>query len=242
MEDDVSFRLRPDIHGDGAGDYRLASLYYDSSDRRCYWEKVEGLKFRRKLRLRRYLREETFGDRSPVFAEIKQRSDRTTQKRRLILPYGQARILCGSGEADPDTNNRIDDPRSGGDRSLMGEIEAFVREYGLQPACVVSYRRRAFMGSALNPGLRITFDSDLRVRTGDLDLRSTESGKRVLSQGLVIIEVKANDRIPNWLTETIAARNLRLVRISKYVVCIDAADHRTAAVAKRINTGNTDRF
>ena len=42
--------LLPDDHGDGA--YTLSSLYYDSPDLRCYWEKVDGVRFRRKRRTR----------------------------------------------------------------------------------------------------------------------------------------------------------------------------------------------
>ncbi len=44
--------LLDDEHGNGR--YALTSLYYDSPDFRCYWEKVDGIKFRRKLRIRRY--------------------------------------------------------------------------------------------------------------------------------------------------------------------------------------------
>ncbi|BAV21848.1 hypothetical protein KaCgl_17710 [Corynebacterium glutamicum] len=54
------------------GGYRVESLYFDSADLRCYTEKIEGLKFRRKLRIR------TYGDgvltpESTVSVEIKQR-------------------------------------------------------------------------------------------------------------------------------------------------------------------------
>lgn len=38
----------------GPQGYPVWSVYYDSSDLRFYWEKIEGLKFRRKLRIRRY--------------------------------------------------------------------------------------------------------------------------------------------------------------------------------------------
>src|SRR5512145_1973519 len=86
--------LLPDEHGNRNGRYGLTSLYYDSPDFRCYWEKVDGIKFRRKLRIRRYETDQPLTADTPVFVEIKQRLDRVTQKRRVILPYGDAIRLC----------------------------------------------------------------------------------------------------------------------------------------------------
>ena len=59
-----------DEHGGSSGRYALASLYYDSPDLRCYREKMDGLKFRRKLRIRRYETGEVMTEGTPVFLEI----------------------------------------------------------------------------------------------------------------------------------------------------------------------------
>ncbi len=78
-------RLDRDRHCPDEG-YQIWSVYYDTPRLRFYWEKIEGLKFRRKLRVRHY------GDRlaatgdTPVCVEIKQRVNRVTQKRRVSLP------------------------------------------------------------------------------------------------------------------------------------------------------------
>ena len=50
---DLKSYLVPDEHGSENGHYALTSLYYDSPDLRCYYEKEAGIKFRRKLRIRR---------------------------------------------------------------------------------------------------------------------------------------------------------------------------------------------
>jgi hypothetical protein len=63
-------------------------------DLRFYWEKIEGLRFRRKLRIRHYGDRSTIDDDITVFVEIKQRVNRVTQKRRVALPYRLARTLC----------------------------------------------------------------------------------------------------------------------------------------------------
>ena len=86
-------RIVPDRHGERAG-YPIISLYYDSPDYECFWSKIEGLKFRRKVRLRIYPDERGIAavDRGSV--EIKQRINRTVQKRRLELPLRDAEALC----------------------------------------------------------------------------------------------------------------------------------------------------
>ena len=94
FKSNIAKQLQPDQYGDGAGTYVVSSLYFDSVDYRFYWEKKEGIKFRRKLRIRHYETGEILDDNTPVWAEIKQRYDRVTQKRRVRLPYKEAMGLC----------------------------------------------------------------------------------------------------------------------------------------------------
>ena len=77
--------------------YRLESLYYDTEDYRHYWEKIEWRKYRRKIRIRRYVTDEPFDDNSKVYVEIKQRIDRVTQKRRVWMTYAEAKDLLEEG-------------------------------------------------------------------------------------------------------------------------------------------------
>ncbi len=224
VESAMGSYLVPDEHGDGKGDYPIESLYYDSPDRRCYWEKVEGLKFRRKLRIRRYGGCGPLLGTSPVFVEIKQRVDRVTQKRRMKLSYADSLELCSGSSAA--SGRAIDE-------TIAAEIVVFADEYRLAPSCIISYTRRALIGTKYDSGLRVTFDSDLRFRTADLDLATTERGRRMLPPGSVVMEIKVNERVPYWLVELVAARNLRLARISKYCRGLDAAAEYQIGGARR---------
>jgi hypothetical protein len=49
--DDLRHFMVPDSHGDPGGSYPVVSLYYDSPEFEAYYSKIEGLRFRRKLRL-----------------------------------------------------------------------------------------------------------------------------------------------------------------------------------------------
>lgn len=203
-----------DEHGHGNGCYALASLYYDSPDLRCYWEKVDGVRFRRKLRIRRYETDEPLQDETPVFVEIKQRVDRVTQKRRAILPYREALRLCDGRQAPQHAPE---------DAAVVDEIQAFLWQYNLRAASIVRYDRQAFIGTAYDIGLRVTFDTGLTCQTNPLDLREPPGGLPMLPADQVVMEIKVNERIPYWLTELVAAHNLQMVRMSKYCRSIEAA-------------------
>jgi SPX domain protein involved in polyphosphate accumulation len=197
------------------GHYGLSSLYYDSPDYRCYREKVEGVSFRRKLRIRHYETDKPVTGSTPVFVEIKQRVDRVTQKRRVILPYREALRLCNERRS-PDC-----DPR---DEQTICEIEAFLWQYNLRPACLVRYERQAFIGTEFDIGLRVTFDTDLTYQTHPLRLDDPSRSLPLFPTGTVVMEIKVNERIPYWLTDLLAAYNLQMARMSKYCRSIELAE------------------
>jgi SPX domain protein involved in polyphosphate accumulation len=207
--------LIADEHGNGH--YALTSLYYDSPDYRCYWEKVDGIKFRRKLRIRLYGSETELNDETPVFVEIKQRLDRVTQKRRAILPYHEALRLC---------NDRQFRDCAPGDQPVIDEVYAFLWEYNLRPASIVRYERQALMGTDYDLGLRVTFDTNLTYQIQPLCLGEPANALPLLPTDAVVMEIKVNERIPYWLTELVAAHNLQMVRMSKYCRSIDLVSLR----------------
>jgi len=207
FEKEVQEYLHPDEYGDN-GRYAISSLYYDSPDYHFYWEKIEGIKFRRKLRIRQYESRELLKDATPVFVEIKQRLNRVTQKRRVCLPYCDALRLCDSSKLPKNVKEE--------DLLVLQEIQDMVVRYNLQPANIISYFRKAYAGSDLDIGLRVTFDSNLRYRVTDLDFSSKKVGDFMLPPDQIVMEIKANERVPYWLTELVGEHNLRLIRVSKY--------------------------
>jgi SPX domain protein involved in polyphosphate accumulation len=212
---EIGAYLQSDSYENGNGGYAISSLYYDSADYRFYWEKVEGIKFRRKLRIRHYETQAELTPDTRVFVEIKQRLDRVTQKRRVLLPYRDALLLC---------NERSIPEHRPENHAVVEEIYTMLHQYNLRPASLVSYMRQAFIGGDYDAGLRVTFDTNLRYRTNDLQLHSKQIGPFLLPPERVIMEIKANERVPYWLTELVAAHNFRLIRISKYCQSLEVAD------------------
>ena len=207
----AEFRGRLDVDDFAArGGYPVWSLYYDTPRLRFYWEKIEGLRFRRKLRLRRYGEDPG----APVFVEIKQRVNRVTQKRRVGMSYEQARVLC-------DDRRMIDYDRSG--RAFLEEVLGLVDGLDLRPIAMTGYQREAYVGRDSDVGLRVTLDHRIRGRDRDLHLDAMNPENRfVIPPHLAVLEVKANDRVPYWLTDLTAQRNLSVVRVSKYCQSVEA--------------------
>ncbi len=213
FRDDLLHFVDRDAHAGPTGSYPLTSLYYDSDDHRFYWEKIDGIKFRRKLRIRSY--EPVPDSSATVFVEIKQRVNRVTQKRRIVTSLVDALALCDSGVIPEH------DPR---DSATFDEIAGMTLYYDLRPAVITLYDREAFIGRESDPGLRITFDSHIRYRSRDLDLTHPEPGTAAMNPSWQVMEVKVNERIPHWLTELVARHDCQLIRISKYCQCLEAAE------------------
>lgn len=211
IEDMAGYTL-PDPHGD-QGTYRVTSLYYDSHDLTAYWSKLDGLKYRRKLRLRVY-GSERFGDQSFASAEIKQRINRTVQKRRLPLSLAEAYALCeGQG-----LSREVD----AADAQVASEIDFMVQSQQLQPACVISYLRRAYMGDSYNAHLRITFDEDLTGSSPEHGVNGGALTRHIAPLGWSVMEVKVDETVPIWVCRMLARHQCHLRRISKYCAGISA--------------------
>lgn len=205
--EDLRHFMLPDAYGDMDGFYRIVSLYYDSPSLSGYWAKRDGLKFRRKLRLRIYpgddIRKVDTG-----FVEIKQRLNRTVQKKRVVLPIAEALRLCNHAEVPLGLD--------ASDTEAAEEMAYMIRSLGLKPKAIVSYRRRAFTGGPCEKGMRLTFDMQLRGRCHALDIQEIAKVKYFMPPDTFIMEVKANDRVPAWAVSLLAQHQCRLESVSKY--------------------------
>ncbi|MER5185163.1 polyphosphate polymerase domain-containing protein [Streptomyces sp. NPDC002896] len=213
IRDELGERMDQDLHSP-VGGYGVWSLYYDTPQLRFYWEKIEGLKFRRKLRIRHYGDLAQVTDESPVCVEIKQRVNRVTQKRRITLPYAAARRLCDEREMIEHSEK---------ERAFVNEVLELVVRLNLQPTAITGYQREALVGRAEDTGLRVTFDRRIRGRDRDFHFGTPNAENRfTIPPHMSVMEIKVNERTPYWITDLAARRNLNLIRVSKYVQSIEA--------------------
>ncbi|MFB9680785.1 polyphosphate polymerase domain-containing protein [Streptosporangium vulgare] len=212
LREEIGQRLDRDRHSGQEG-YGIWSVYYDTRQLRFYWEKIEGLKFRRKLRVRHYGDRFAVGDDTPVFVEIKQRVNRVTQKRRVSLPYRDALRLCGGRQMVEHEPSQ---------RAFLQEVLDLVLRLDLRAVAMTGYTRHAYVGRDADVGLRVTFDHRIRGRDRDFHLGAEAENRLIVPAHMSIVEVKANERVPYWLTDLTARRNLQVVRVSKYCQSVEA--------------------
>jgi SPX domain protein involved in polyphosphate accumulation len=204
--DELRHQIAPDHHGGDAG-YSIVSLYYDSPAHDFFWAKIEGLKFRRKVRLRIYPGEDITKVTSGS-VEIKQRINKTVQKRRLELPIDQAEALCAGKLALTGLDAL--------DMQVASEITYLSRSMDLLPTAITAYKRRAFEGREENAGLRVTFDTQVASRVHALTVNAAAGNRLILPEDWCIMEVKADERVPEWTTSLLARHGCQLHRVSKY--------------------------
>lgn len=195
------------------GGYPVTSLYYDTSDLRFYWEKIEGLRFRRKLRMRLYGTPADCTDQTPVQVEIKQRVNRVTQKRRIELPYGDARQWLDAREA-------LECNRS--QKGFVDEVTTLVGNLDLRPIVTTGYLREAFVGRDADVGLRVTIDHQVHGRDRDFHFASGAPNRFIIPPKLAVVEIKANERVPYWVTDLAARIDMSVIRVSKYCQSVQA--------------------
>lgn len=200
--------IRADPNAERDGFYKVVSRYYDSPDLMCYWEKLDGEKYRRKVRVRTYGQAPT-----QAFAEIKQRYNTTVQKRRTRASLQEIEESLG----------RMDEGRyRGGDDEVLDEIFYLRRRYELEPKLIVSYNRAAFF-DLYKKDLRITIDRNFRARNLHLSLAGQRTkGRWAIDPRFVVVEIKFNETIPRWLCKALNRFDVQIERVSKYCYGIEA--------------------
>lgn len=205
--------MRADRFGEN-GKYTVTTLYFESRDRKIYYETKNKLTYRQKLRLRVYNEAEL---NSPAFFEVKQKHKKVVNKRRLMLPLKEAYRYLHSEEEEVDgfeTSNQ----------QVLREIDYFRRLYCLNPEMIVSYDRHA-LHHREDADLRMTFDFNLRCRNDDLHLEHGSYGDLFIDKNLAVLEVKVNDSIPLWLTRILQELNCEQRSASKFCTSMELLDN-----------------
>ncbi len=185
--------------------YQVSSLYFDTANFGCYYEKMAGVKDRKKLRLRTYATE--FNSKTPVFLEIKRKSDMVIFKDRLVSNYENCSEFITTGQF-----NLTKKEASLQDRELLKEF-LWLKNYNcLMPKIMVIYKRKPLIGR-LDPRFRVTFDSQIKVYPAN-QLFFSEQAVEVFPK--VVMELKYNNNIPAWFHQIVQKYQLNREPFSKY--------------------------
>ena len=190
-------RMVPDEHGEST----ICNIYYDTADYRLIRASLEKPAYKEKLRLRSYGVTEPGGE---VFLELKKKYKGIVYKRRITLPEDAAgEFIAGRAPL--------------GEHGQIGrEIEYFTAFYApLLPAVHLSCERCAWF-SREDRDLRITFDKNIRFRQEDVSLTLPAGGRRILSEGESLMEIKAAAALSLWLVSELDTLGIYQSTFSKY--------------------------
>jgi hypothetical protein len=216
-------RMRYDKFGTN-GYYNIVSLYFDSPDKKIYYETRNKLRFRQKLRLRVY---EDATIEGPAFLEVKQKYNNVVNKRRTKIKLSDAYHYLQSGTTDFMEGYDLSNPQ------ILKEVHSFKSLYDLDPRIIVSYDRQAFHG-LYEEDLRVTFDFNLMCRDDNLRVEDGPQGKHFVDPNLVIMEVKVTHSVPLWLTRLLSEFECKKQSVSKFCTSIDLMEEaRRDAVTLR---------
>lgn len=186
----------------GTHGYTIRSLYFDTVYDGDYFEKLDGIELRRKIRLRIY-------DPAANFAmlEMKQKQGPNQMKRSLRVSREDAIELT-----------------KGNYSCLLKYDEPFAAEcYGLmnyrcyRPKTIVEYNRKAFI--AKENKIRITFDNNIVSTESSFELFDPHLNMNpVLDKYDVVLEVKFNGFLLGYIRELINPADRSELSVSKYVL------------------------
>jgi len=194
--------LKPDGFSTPGKGYFIRSLYFDSFDDECLYEKQSGDMFRQKYRMRIYDTKS-----KTVKFEIKNKWNNQIFKETATITKESAyRIIDGDYSELLDYNNPI-----------LNKIYIKFTEKQYKPKVIIDYMRDAFIFDFFN--LRITFDKNLHSNNTDFDLFSDNLHTiPVILEGKQILEIKYEHIIPEYIHRTLQLDAIERMAISKYTL------------------------
>ncbi len=203
LQSQISAVLRQDKHANQGG-YNIRSLYFDDYSNSAVWEKLSGVKNRKKYRIRIYDYSSEF-----IRLERKIKNGEYVAKDSMKLSLEEYEAIVAG---DYGFLLEID-------HTLAKDFYLEMKNNGLKPVAVVDYYRQAYVYPIED--VRITFD---------LDLRSGVFDKNIFDEHLItipmyennmsVLEVKFNRFLPEFVRGVL--NNVQSpVRsaISKYTIC-----------------------
>jgi hypothetical protein len=180
--------------------YFIRSLYFDSHDDECLYEKQSGTMFRKKYRMRIYDCKDT-----KVKFEIKHKyNDQIYKETATISKESAEKIIAGDYSELLKYKNPI-----------LNKIYIAFISNGYKPKVVIDYNREAYKWDLFN--IRITFDRKVHSNNSDYNIFSPNLPTLpVLLEDKEILEIKYDRVLPDYIRDLLQIESFERSAISKY--------------------------
>lgn len=201
QKEKILVAMAPYMKLDKYGRSTIRNLYYDTDTYLLIRRSIEKPTYKEKLRIRSYSQ---VNAEDPVFVELKKKYKHVVYKRRISLPEAEA-------------VKWLDKERSCRINTQISEEIDYVLDYyeTLHPTVFLSYEREAYT-SYDDSDFRVTFDDTILCRQEHLSLESEIYGTPILSEGMVLMEIKCSGGIPLWMTKVLSEEKIYKTSFSKY--------------------------
>jgi len=183
--------------------YLIRSLYFDDLYSNAYYEKIDGVEYRKKYRIRLYNNDASF-----IRLECKYKHENKTSKDQILIE----KSIC-----DRIIDGNIEDLNISEDNLLT----KFVMDYrlkNLMPSIIVDYKRLAFTYPVSD--VRVTFDSKIRSGRYNYNLYDEDlQTYKVIDDNEVVLEVKFNEILPEQIAIVLSTVPMIRQAFSKFATC-----------------------
>ena len=187
------------------GQDSIRSLYFDTAFDDALYDKMSGIYYRQKYRIRIY----NYSDRS-IFLECKSKYGDLISKRSLKIPRDLAdQLIAGDPDGLENTNY-----------GLLSDVFREMRTRLLHPVVIVDYDREAYLHPAET--VRITLDKNLHSGLSRTDMFNPYVPTvSPFDQPWTILEVKYDRVLPPYIAELLSWAVPEACRsaVSKYTWC-----------------------
>ena len=189
--------------------YFVRSLYFENNFASNFYEKVDGMKIRRKYRLRTY--SNFFDPKVPIFFEVKGRISERTYKKRINIKNKYLNLFLSQSQ-----NFNLLNLYPNNEMIINFIFDSFRKN--LKPLILVDYKRRPYINK-FGLYFRLTFDTNLlSSKANNLFSNDKYSSWLECKAGYTILEVKFDRSIPAWFHRVIQCYNLKRRSVSKFVL------------------------
>lgn len=185
--------------------YFIRSLYFDDINSTAYYEKIDGVLYRKKYRIRIYNNDSSF-----IRLERKWKHNNMTSKDQLKISKENCINLL--------TNQFDNIDKELLNNSLMKEFITDIKVFGLKPSVIVDYKRLAYTYPISE--VRITFDE--RIKSGLYNCNLFNMNRityDVIDNNEVVLEVKFNEILPEHISIILQTIPMYRQAVSKFALC-----------------------
>lgn len=192
--------MKVDKNASNNNEYKIRSLYFDNIRDKVLMEKINGVKYREKFRIRLYNDDYSF-----IKLEKKSKSNGLCNKESESITAEQCyKIFKGDIEFLKDSS-----------KPLFVELYSKIKSELLKPKSIVDYHREAYVYPLGN--VRITFDKNIRTGIYNTNLFDEKLPTiEAIDKRIVVLEVKYDEFLPEIIQHIIQTNNRRPSAISKY--------------------------